>query len=160
MSFRIGFGYDVHQFEEGRKLILGGIEIPFDKGLKGHSDADVLLHAITDAILGATAMGDIGTHYPDTDPVYKNADSAGLLADAYSKVKENGWEIVNIDCTVIAEQPRLQQWNLKIRQRIAEILSLEISSVSLKATTNESMGFVGRGEGIAVHAVALLKSMS
>lgn len=159
MGFRIGFGYDVHQFEEGRKLILGGVEVPHHKGLKGHSDADVLLHAITDAILGAAAMGDIGTHFPDTEAAYKNADSALLLTEAYNKVKEAGWSIVNIDCTVIAEQPKLQPMNLKIRQRIADILSLDISAVSLKATTNETMGFVGRGEGIAVHAVALLESI-
>lgn len=159
MGFRVGFGYDVHQFEEGRKLILGGVEVPHHKGLKGHSDADVLLHAITDAILGAAAMGDIGTHFPDTEAAYKNADSALLLTEAYNKVKEAGWSIVNIDCTVIAEQPKLQPMNLKIRQRIADILSLDISAVSLKATTNETMGFVGRGEGIAVHAVALLESI-
>lgn len=160
MSFRVGFGYDVHQFEGGRKLLLGGVQIPFDKGLKGHSDADVLLHAITDAILGAAAMGDIGTLFPDSDSAYKNADSALLLANAYKKVKEGGWRLVNIDSTVIAELPKLQPWNLKIRERIAEILSLKVSSVSLKATTNEAMGFVGRGEGIAVHAVVLLESVN
>lgn len=160
MGFRVGFGYDVHQFEEGRKLILGGVEVPHHKGLKGHSDADVLLHAITDAVLGAAAMGDIGTHFPDTEAAYKNADSALLLTEVYNKVKEAGWSIVNIDCTVIAEQPKLQPLNLKIRQRIADILSLDVSAVSLKATTNEKMGFVGRGEGITVHAVTLLETIN
>lgn len=160
MGFRIGYGFDVHQFEEGRKLMLGGIEIPHDRGLKGHSDADVLLHAITDAILGAVAMGDIGTHFPDTDPEYKNADSAVLLSGAYSMVREAGWQLVNIDCTVITENPKLQPWNAKIRDRIAAILDIAISAISVKATTNEKMGFVGRGEGIAVHAVALLETVN
>lgn len=157
MSFRVGLGYDVHPFQEGRKLILGGVEIPFEKGLKGHSDADVLLHAITDAILGAATLGDIGQHFPDTDPAFKNADSAKLLRESYSMVQKEGLTIENIDSTIVAERPILSQFIPNIRQRITEILSCDLDQVSVKATTNEKMGFVGREEGIAVHAVVLLK---
>ncbi len=156
MNFRIGFGYDVHRFSKDRKLILGGIEIPHTHGLKGHSDADVLLHAITDALLGAAALGDIGTHFPDTDPAYKNADSSKLLEMAYLKVQENNLSLINLDATVITEKPVLKPYIISIRERIAEILITEVSNISVKATTNEAMGFVGRSEGIAVHAVALL----
>jgi 2-C-methyl-D-erythritol 2,4-cyclodiphosphate synthase len=147
----------VHPFQEGRKLILGGVEIPFEKGLRGHSDADVLLHAITDATLGAVALGDIGQHFPDTDPSFKNADSTKLLRDSYSLVQKEGYKIENIDSTVVAERPRLSQHIPKIRKRISEILVCSVDQVSVKATTNEKMGFVGREEGIAVHAVVLLK---
>jgi 2-C-methyl-D-erythritol 2,4-cyclodiphosphate synthase len=157
VSFRVGLGYDVHPFQEGRKLILGGVEIPFEKGLKGHSDADVLLHAITDAILGAATLGDIGQHFPDTDPAFKNADSAKLLRESYSLVQKEGLTIENIDSTIVAERPKLSQFIPNIRQRITEILSCDLDQVSVKATTNEKMGFVGRQEGIAVHAVVLLK---
>ena len=157
MSFRVGLGYDVHPFQEGRKLILGGVEIPFEKGLKGHSDADVLLHAITDAILGAATLGDIGQHFPDTDPAFKNADSAKLLRESYSLVQKEGLTIENIDSTIVAERPILSQFIPNIRQRITEILICDLDQVSVKATTNEKMGFVGREEGIAVHAVVLLK---
>lgn len=157
MSFRIGLGYDVHRFQKGRKLILGGIEIPFEKGLQGHSDADVLLHAITDAILGAAALGDIGQHFPDTDPAFRNADSTKLLQESYSLAQDEGYVIENIDSTVITEKPRLHPFIPKIRKHISEALKCDVSQVSVKATTNEKMGFVGREEGIAVHAVLLLK---
>ncbi|MCG2589910.1 2-C-methyl-D-erythritol 2,4-cyclodiphosphate synthase [Rhodohalobacter sulfatireducens] len=157
MSFRVGLGYDVHPFEENRKLILGGIEIPFEKGLKGHSDADVLLHAITDAILGAASLGDIGRHFPDTDPAFKNADSTQLLKDSYKLVQEKGFSITNIDSTVVAEKPKLSKFIPKIQSHIGETLNCDVEQISVKATTNEKMGFVGREEGIAVHAVVLLK---
>lgn len=157
MSFRVGLGYDVHPFEENRKLILGGIEIPFEKGLKGHSDADVLLHAITDAILGAASLGDIGRHFPDTDPAFKNADSTQLLKDSYKLVQEKGFSITNIDSTVVAEKPKLSKFIPSIQSHIGETLNCDVEQISVKATTNEKMGFVGREEGIAVHAVVLLK---
>lgn len=157
MSFRIGQGYDVHPFEENRKLILGGVEIPFEKGLKGHSDADVLLHAITDAILGAAALGDIGTHFPDTDSTFKNADSSELLSKCKSLIQKEGFGLINIDATVVTEKPTLKDYISDIREKISEILSCQKDQISVKATTNEKMGFIGREEGIAVHAVALLE---
>lgn len=157
MSFRVGLGYDVHPFQKGRKLILGGIEIPFEKGLKGHSDADALLHAITDALLGAVSLGDIGQHFPDTDPAFQNADSTILLKESYLLVQKKGFSIENIDSTVVAEKPKLSQYIPNIRKHISGALSCDESQVSVKATTNEKMGFVGREEGIAVHAVVLLK---
>lgn len=157
MSFRVGLGYDVHSFEENRKLILGGVEIPFNKGLKGHSDADALLHAIIDALLGAAALGDIGQHFPDTDPNFKNADSANLLRDVHSLVKEEGCSIVNIDSTIIAEKPKLSKFIPDIQLRISNILSCRLNQISVKATTNEKMGFLGREEGIAAQAIVLLK---
>ena len=157
MSFRVGLGYDVHPFHEDRKLILGGVEIPFEKGLQGHSDADVLLHAISDAILGAASQGDIGQHFPDTDPAFKNADSTKLLRESYSLVQKKGFALENIDSTVVAEKPRLSRFIPDIRQHISKALKCDIDQISVKATTSEKMGFVGRGEGIAVHAVVLLK---
>jgi 2-C-methyl-D-erythritol 2,4-cyclodiphosphate synthase len=160
MSFRVGLGYDVHSFESESALILGGVEIPFEKGLQGHSDADVLLHAITDAILGAAALGDIGTHFPDTDPLFKGADSADLLSHSLELVRKAGYGVVNIDATVVAEQPKLKPFITEIRERIAGILACPPENVSVKATTSEKMGFVGREEGVAVHAVALIKELS
>lgn len=157
MSFRVGLGYDVHPFQKDRKLMLGGIEIPFEKGLKGHSDADVLLHAITDAILGAAALGDIGQHFPDTDPKFKNADSTKLLEKSYELVKKEGFAIENIDTTVVAEKPKLSKFIPKIKKHISKALNCGENQISVKATTNEKMGFVGRNEGIAVHAIVLLK---
>lgn len=157
MSFRVGLGFDVHPFQEGRKLVLGGIEILFEKGLKGHSDADVLLHAITDALLGAAALGDIGKHFPDTDPAFKNADSTKLLKESYSLVQKEGFLIENIDSTVVAERPKLAPYIPDIRKHVSKALKCHVDQVSVKATTNEKMGFVGREEGIAVHAVVLLK---
>jgi 2-C-methyl-D-erythritol 2,4-cyclodiphosphate synthase len=157
MDVRIGYGYDVHAFQPGTVLILGGIEIPFSKALKGHSDADVLLHAITDALLGALALGDIGTHFPDTDPDYKNADSLILLKKAYQLILDRGYILSNLDATVVAEAPKLNPLIPEMRGKIAKALDCGKDCVSIKATTSEKMGFVGRGEGIAVQAVALVK---
>jgi len=156
-SPRIGFGYDVHQFVEGRPCMLGGIEIPHTHGLLGHSDADALLHAITDAILGALALGDIGTHYPDSDPAWENADSKKLLREAMAMVREKGWEIGNVDATVVTEYPKLNPWIGDIRASIASVLNCSLDQISVKATTQEKMGFVGEGRGLAVHAVVLLQ---
>jgi len=155
-QFRIGFGYDVHRLVENRKLIIGGIEIPFEKGLLGHSDADVLLHAICDAMLGALALGDIGKHFPDTDPNYKDADSKELLRRVNRLVLANNYIINNIDSTVILEKPKLMNYVPLMRKTIAEILEIGLEQVSIKATTNEGMGFVGKGEGCAANAVVLL----
>ncbi len=160
MSYRVGLGYDVHPFEDSSKLVLGGVEIPHDKGLKGHSDADVLLHAIIDAILGAAALGDIGTHFPDTDPLFKGADSAELLSHTLSLSMKAGFEVINIDATVVAEEPKLNPFIVTIREKIAELLKCDTGVISVKATTSEKMGFVGRKEGIAVHAIVLLKKQS
>ena len=153
---RIGYGYDVHQFAKDRDLIIGGIHIPYDKGLLGHSDADVLLHAITDAILGAAALGDIGKLFPDTDPKFEDADSKELLKEAYAQVMAKGLTINNIDATIIAEAPKFRPYIDLIREVIAEILNISTEQVNVKATTSEKMGFVGRKEGIASHAVILL----
>ncbi len=156
---RIGYGYDTHAFVEGRPLILGGVKIPFDKGLLGHSDADVLLHSITDAILGAVAMGDIGQHFPDTDPAFKNADSRLLMKHCYSLVKAEGYCVGNIDATIVAEFPKLMPHILKIRRTIASDLEIELNQVSVKATTSEKMGFVGRQEGITATTIVLLQEI-
>lgn len=153
---RVGFGYDVHKLVENRPLILGGIEIPFEKGLLGHSDADVLLHAISDALLGALALGDIGLHFPDTDEQWKGADSADLLREVNRLVMQKGYEVSNIDSTVALQQPKLRPYIDKMRASIASILEVDISCVSVKATTTEKMGFVGTGEGASAYAVCLL----
>ena len=155
-SFRIGMGYDSHRFEPGRRLVLGGVEFPGETGLKGHSDADALLHAVIDALLGAAGLDDIGARYPDTDPRWKDADSAALLADAARAVGEAGWSVVNIDATVICERPKLRPKVAEIRARIAGILGVEVGSVSVKGKTNEGMDAVGAGAGVVCHAVALL----
>ncbi len=152
----IGTGYDVHRFAENRKLILGGVDIPYEKGLLGHSDADVLLHAISDALLGAAALGDIGKHFPDTDPKYKGADSLKLLSEVGRILEENHFLIENIDSTVICQAPKLRPHIDQMRQNIADALGLDISQVSVKATTEEGLGFTGSGEGIAAQAVCLL----
>ena len=154
---RIGYGFDIHQLAEGRKLILGGVEIPFEKGLLGHSDADVLLHAITDALLGAVALGDIGQHFPDTDPEHKDADSRTLLRHCYNLVKQKGYELVNVDATIVAERPKLMPVLPQIRKNIAEDLGVGLEDVSVKATTSEKLGFVGREEGISATAVVLIQ---
>ncbi|MDW2886844.1 2-C-methyl-D-erythritol 2,4-cyclodiphosphate synthase [Exiguobacterium sp. Helios] len=154
---RIGQGFDVHAFAEDRKLILGGIEIPHTKGLLGHSDADVLLHTIADAALGAIAAGDIGKHFPDTDPDFKDADSAKLLQHVYALVKAQGYELGNLDATVIAQAPKLRPYIDTMRARIAELLEADIEQINVKATTTEWLGFTGREEGIACQAVILLK---
>ena len=153
---RIGQGYDVHRLVAERPLILGGIEIPYEKGLLGHSDADVLLHAISDALLGAAALGDIGAHFPDSDPAYRGADSAELLRAVGDLIRAAGYEIGNIDSTVVCQAPKLAPHIGAMRARIAEVLSLPVGAVSVKASTEEHMGFTGRGEGIAAHAVCLL----
>lgn len=152
---RIGHGYDVHRLAEGRKLIIGGAEIPYDRGLDGHSDADVLLHAVCDALLGAAAMGDIGAHFPDTDERYRGISSMLLLTETVSKIKAQGFEPVNIDSTVIAQAPKLAPYIEQMRSNIASAAGLDISCVNVKATTEEHLGFTGRGEGIAAHAVVL-----
>ncbi|WP_142830479.1 2-C-methyl-D-erythritol 2,4-cyclodiphosphate synthase [Planococcus soli] len=153
---RIGQGYDVHQLAEGRPFILGGIEIEHDRGLLGHSDADVLLHTITDAALGAIGGGDIGKHFPDTDPEFKDADSRKLLTHIWKYVKEQGYELGNVDCTVIAQKPKLAPYIEQMRESIAGLLEADISQVNVKATTSEHLGFTGREEGIAALAVILL----
>lgn len=153
---RIGFGYDVHGLVEGRPLILGGVNIPFEKGLLGHSDADALLHAITDALLGAAALGDIGAHFPDTDPKWKGADSILLLEAVGEMIQDEGYKIQNIDATIVLERPKMRPIIDEMRQNIARCLRLDIKQVSIKATTNEKMSFVGREEGIACYAVCLI----
>src|SRR5690554_6933867 len=153
---RIGQGFDVHKFAEGRKLIIGGVEIPYEKGLLGHSDADVLLHAITDAILGALSMKDIGTHFPDNDPKYKDADSLVLLNEVWQKAKEQGYKLINMDCTIIAQKPKMAPFIDAIRKRISGILEADEGQINVKATTTEGLGFTGRSEGIASMAVVLL----
>ena len=158
MKIRVGIGYDSHRLVEGRKFILGGIEIEHALGLDGHSDADALLHAITDAILGASRLGNIGTFFPDTDPKYKGADSAILLKDAYEAVREAGWRVVNIDAVVVAQKPKLNPHVAAMQARIEEILEIEEGSVSIKPKTNEKLGFEGREEGVSTQAVVLLQS--
>ena len=154
---RVGYGYDVHRLVEGQKLILGGVDIPFEKGLLGHSDADVLLHAITDALFGAAALGDIGSHFPDTDPRYKGADSMKLLEACGRELREQGWRISNIDSTIVAQRPKLLPHVPQMRENIARVLGLEVSQVSVKGKTEEGLGFTGTGEGMAVHAVCLIE---
>ncbi|MBR9918542.1 2-C-methyl-D-erythritol 2,4-cyclodiphosphate synthase [bacterium] len=153
---RIGYGYDVHKLVPNRKLILGGVEIAHELGLDGHSDADVLLHAITDALLGALALGDIGTHFPDTDPKYKNVDSRILLRDAYKLIQSKGYVLGNLDATVVAQEPKLKPYISEIRELISSDLNTAIENISIKATTSEWLGFEGRKEGISSSAVVLL----
>lgn len=153
---RIGCGYDSHRFEDGRRLVLGGVTIPGATGLKGHSDADVLIHAIIDALLGAAARGDIGSHFPDTDATWKDADSAQLLAAVVEEIAAAGYRIGNVDATVICERPKLRPHIDAIRARLAQLLGVDVGQVSVKGKTNEQMDAVGAGVGIAVHAVALL----
>ena len=154
---RIGHGYDVHRLVEGRRLILGGVEIPWEKGLLGHSDADVLTHALMDALLGAVALGDIGKFFPDKDPAYEGADSVELLRKVTALLREQGYTVANVDCTVIAQRPRLASHIPEMRRRLAEAMELETDLVSVKATTEEGLGFTGEGLGIAAHAVALIE---
>lgn len=155
--FRIGQGFDVHQLTEGRPLIIGGITIPYEQGLLGHSDADVLLHTVTDAVLGAIGEGDIGRHFPDTDPEFKDADSAKLLEHIWKLVEDRGYELVNADCTIIAQRPKMAPYIDQMKTRIAELLNATPEQVNVKATTTEKLGFTGRGEGIASQAVVLLR---
>ena len=155
-AFRIGHGYDVHRLVPERKLILGGVEIPSEKGLLGHSDADVLVHAVMDALLGAAAMGDIGRLFPDSDPAFAGADSIGLLKTVAALLREKGYFVSDIDATVIAQAPKLMGYIPQMRQRIAEACGLDADQVNVKATTEEHLGFTGSGEGVAAHAVALI----
>lgn len=155
---RIGHGYDVHRLVEGRKLIIGGVEIPYEKGLLGHSDADVLLHAVSDALLGSAALGDIGCLFPDNDAKYEGADSLKLLAEVVKVLADKGFSIVNIDCTVIAQRPKMRPYIDEMRRNIAAACGISDEFVSVKATTEEGMGFTGAGEGIAAHAVCLTEN--
>ena len=157
IPFRIGQGFDVHALVIGRPLIIGGVTIPFEKGLDGHSDADVLLHAITDAILGAAGLGDIGWHFPDTDPAFKGADSRKLLREAAARVKQAGYVVVNIDCTIIAQAPKMAPHVAAMAANIAADCGVDAGCVNVKAKTTERLGFTGRGEGIAAEAVALIE---
>ncbi|UCG05743.1 MAG: 2-C-methyl-D-erythritol 2,4-cyclodiphosphate synthase [Desulfobacterales bacterium] len=154
---RVGIGYDVHPLVKGRKLILGGVTIPFEKGLKGHSDADVLVHAVCDALFGAASLGDIGLHFPDTDPKYKDVSSIELLAKTFQMVKAEGFSILNIDATIFAEAPKLSPYRSAMQQNIASTLKLEPDQVNIKATTTEGLGMIGSGEGIAAMAVVLIE---
>ena len=156
---RIGHGYDVHKLVEGRDLILGGVKIPYEKGLLGHSDADVLLHAVSDSLLGAAALGDIGKHFPDTDPAYKGADSLELLRIVGQKVAKAGYKVGNIDVTMIAQRPKLKDYIPAMGENIARVLNVDVSQVNVKATTEEHLGFTGDGSGMACHAVCLLENL-
>lgn len=156
---RVGYGYDAHRLAPGRKLILGGAEIPFETGLLGHSDADVLLHALCDALLGAAALGDIGTYFPDTDPRYEGADSLKLLAACGALLEEKGWRVVNLDATVVAQRPKLAPYVAKMRENIAGALGIAPERVSVKGKTEEGLGFTGTGEGMAAHGVCLIESI-
>ena len=157
---RVGLGYDSHRFAEGRKLMLGGVEIPGARGLAGHSDADVLIHALIDALLGAAALGDIGSHFPDTDPAFAGVDSAKLLEAVVAEIRGSGFRVGNVDATVVCETPRLRQHIDVIRRRLAELLGINVSCVSVKGKTNERMDDVGAGVGIAVHCIVLLENQA
>lgn len=159
-SIRVGQGFDVHRFsapEEGRRLMLMGCEIPHDRGLAGHSDADVMLHALMDALLGAAGLGDIGHHFPDTDPAYRGADSAMLLERVMGDLSERGWEVVNADVCLIGERPKIGPFRLRMRDRVAPLLGMAPEALNVKATTTEKLGFTGRGEGLAAQAVVLIQ---
>ena len=156
---RIGQGYDVHRLVEGRRLVLGGVDIPWEKGLLGHSDADVLTHAVMDALLGAAALGDIGKHFPDTDPAYKGADSLKLLERVVVLLEERGFAVGNVDATVLAQRPKLAPYIPKMRENLARVMGVDPSRVNVKATTEEGLGFTGSGEGMAAHAVALIEEI-
>ncbi|MBR4864886.1 MAG: 2-C-methyl-D-erythritol 2,4-cyclodiphosphate synthase [Oscillospiraceae bacterium] len=154
---RIGHGYDVHRLVEGRALVLGGVQIPYEKGLDGHSDADVLLHAVSDALLGAAALGDIGQHFPDTDPAFKGADSLVLLRHVFEKIADKGYKIANIDVTMIAQRPKLRPYIPKMEENISRALNIASDQINIKATTEEHLGFTGDGSGMSCHAVCLLE---
>ena len=159
-KLRVGHGYDVHRLTEGRALILGGVTVPFDRGLLGHSDADVLTHAVMDALLGAAALGDIGQLFPDSDAAYAGADSIALLERVTALLREHGWQVGNVDATVVAQAPRLAPYVPEMRRRLAEAMGLDVDCVSVKATTEERLGFTGSGEGMAAHAVALIERLN
>ena len=156
-KLRVGHGYDVHRLVEGRALILGGVTVPFDRGLLGHSDADVLTHAVMDALLGAATLGDIGKLFPDSDAAYAGADSIALLERVTALLREHGWQVGNVDATVVAQAPKLAPYIPDMRRRLAEAMGLDVDGVSVKATTEEHLGFTGSGEGMAAHAVALVE---
>lgn len=159
-KLRVGHGYDVHRLTEGRALILGGVTVPFDRGLLGHSDADVLTHAVMDALLGAAALGDIGKLFPDSDAAYAGADSIALLERVTALLREHGWQVGNVDATVVAQAPKLAPYIPEMRRRLAEVMGLDVDCVSVKATTEERLGFTGSGEGMAAHAVALIERLN
>lgn len=159
-KLRVGHGYDVHRLVEGRALILGGVTVPFDRGLLGHSDADVLTHAVMDALLGAAALGDIGKLFPDSDEAYAGADSIALLERVTALLREHGWQVGNVDATVVAQTPKLAPYIPEMRRRLAEAMGLDVDCVSVKATTEERLGFTGSGEGMAAHAVALIERLN
>ena len=159
-KLRVGHGYDVHRLTEGRALILGGVTVPFDRGLLGHSDADVLTHAVMDALLGAAALGDIGKLFPDSDAAYAGADSIALLRRVTALLREHGWQVGNVDATVVAQTPKLAPYIPEMRRRLAEAMGLDVDCVSVKATTEERLGFTGSGEGMAAHAVALIERLN
>ena len=159
-KLRVGHGYDVHRLTEGRALILGGVTVPFDRGLLGHSDADVLTHAVMDALLGAAALGDIGQLFPDSDAAYAGADSIALLRRVTALLREHGWQVGNVDATVVAQTPKLAPYIPEMQRRLAEAMGLDVDGVSVKATTEERLGFTGSGEGMAAHAVALIERLN
>lgn len=159
-KLRVGHGYDVHRLTEGRALILGGVTVPFDRGLLGHSDADVLTHAVMDALLGAAALGDIGKLFPDSDAAYAGADSIALLERVTALLREHGWQVGNVDATVVAQAPRLAPYIPEMRRRLAEAMGLDVDCVSVKATTEEKLGFTGSGGGMAAHAVTLIERLN
>ena len=159
-KLRVGHGYDVHRLVEGRALILGGVTVPFDRGLLGHSDADVLTHAVMDALLGAAALGDIGKLFPDSDAAYAGADSIALLERVTALLREHGWQVGNVDATVVAQAPKLAPYIPEMRRRLAEAMGLDVDCVSVKATTEERLGFTGSGAGMAAHAVALIERLN
>jgi 2-C-methyl-D-erythritol 2,4-cyclodiphosphate synthase len=156
MNIRVGFGFDVHRLVEGESLVLGGVNIPYEKGTLAHSDGDVLIHAICDALLGTVSAGDIGVHFPDTDPTYKNIDSRNLLEKSYAVVKKKGYEIANIDTTICMQKPKLKPHIESMRKTLASLLKLDLSRVSVKATTTEKLGYVGREEGVSAYAIVLI----
>ena len=156
MEMRIGHGYDVHKLVEGRRLVLGGVDIPWEKGLLGHSDADVLTHAVMDALLGAAGMGDIGQHFPDSDPAYAGADSLRLLKHVMLLLREAGWSVGNVDATVLAQRPKLAPHIQQMRKNLADVMDIAPEQVNVKATTEEGLGFTGAGEGMAAHSIALI----
>ena len=158
-KMRVGIGYDVHSLASGRRLVLGGVDIPFNMGLSGWSDADVLTHAIIDALLGAAALGDIGSHFPPGESQYKGISSLTLLKRVRDKLVENSWQVVNVDATIVAEQPKLRDFIDQMRQRLSQVLDIALNQVSVKASTSDQLGFIGRGEGIAASAVALIESI-
>lgn len=159
INMRIGMGYDVHRLVENKDLIIGGVKIPFEKGLSGHSDADVLVHAVMDSLLGAAALGDIGKHFPDTDPQYKGISSISLLKHVGKLIKERNYEIVNIDATIIAQSPKMAPHILSMRENIAKTLNIHVDQINVKATTEEGLGFTGKGEGISSQSICLLKEI-